>query len=184
MAAPATPTRCARWSRPARTSTCPTARAALRWRWPATAATTAWRASSSSVAPADRRVLASRSGAWRARAGRQLAFIVLVACGLTVAFNVLTVEMSWRQAIQGLLDAVLISLPVGGYLLFVRDGVLRGWFVGLGFTRDFALSSLIVLAMFLVGRAAGQVITTGNPGRFLASFRERHLLLALPFFVV
>jgi len=136
------------------------------------------------VAPADRRVLASRSGAWRARAGRQLAFIVLVACGLTVAFNVLTVEMSWRQAIQGLLDAVLISLPVGGYLLFVRDGVLRGWFVGLGFTRDFALSSLIVLAMFLVGRAAGQVITTGNPGRFLASFRERHLLLALPFFVV
>jgi adenylate cyclase len=110
--------------------------------------------------------------------------VMLVACVLTVVFNVLTVEMSWRQAIQGLVDAVLLSLLVGGYLLFVRDGVLRGWFLGLGFTRDFALSSLIVLTMFLVGRAAGQVITTGNPRRFLTSFGEGHLLLALPFFVV
>jgi adenylate cyclase len=109
---------------------------------------------------------------------------MLVACILTPIFNVLTVERSGRQAIQGLVDAVLLSVLVGGYLLFVREGVLRGWFLRLGFTRDFALSSLIVLTLFLIGRAAGQVITTGNPRRFVASFIEGHLVLALPFFVV
>jgi len=128
--------------------------------------------------------MAPRSGAWRARALRQLTVVMLVACVLVPIFNLLTVEMSWRQGIQGLVDAVLLSVLVGGYLLYVRDGVLRGWFLQLGFTRDFALSSLIVLTLFLIGRAAGQVITTGNPRRFAASFIEGHLVLALPFFVV
>ncbi len=109
---------------------------------------------------------------------------MLVACIVTPIFNILTVELSWRQAIQGLVDAILLSVLVGGYLLFVREGVLRGWFLRLRFTRDFALSSVIVLTLFLVGRAAGQVITTGNPRRFVASFIEGHLVLALPFFVV
>jgi adenylate cyclase len=128
--------------------------------------------------------MAARSGAWRARALRQLTVVMLVACIVTPIFNILTVELSWRQAIQGLVDAILLSVLVGGYLLFVREGVLRGWFLRLRFTRDFALSSVIVLTLFLVGRAAGQVITTGNPRRFVASFIEGHLVLALPFFVV
>ena len=49
---------------------------------------------------------------------------------------------------------------------------------------DFALSSAIVLALLLLGRAIGQVITTGNPRRFLLSFTDTHLVYALPFFVV
>jgi hypothetical protein len=77
---------------------------------------------------------------------RQLATIVLVACALTPLFNVLTAEASWREAIQGLVDAVLISLAVGGYLLFVRDGRLRPWFRRIGFWGDLVLSSAIVLA--------------------------------------
>ena len=115
---------------------------------------------------------------------RQLATIVLVVCVIAPVFNVLTSEASFRQAIQGLVDAVLIGLLVGGYLLFVRDGWLRPWFRRLGFRAELALSSTIVLALFLVGRGAGQVATSVQPRRFVTSFTEAHLLLALPFFAV
>jgi adenylate cyclase len=113
---------------------------------------------------------------------RQLATIVLVACTITPVFNVLTSEASFRQVVQGALDAFLISLAVSGYLLFLRDGTLRPWFRRLGFRVDLFLSSAIVLALFLVGRAAGQVVTSLQPRRFLASFTDPHLMLALPFF--
>jgi adenylate cyclase len=115
---------------------------------------------------------------------RQLATVVLVAGAITPVFNILTAEASVREAIQGLLDAVLISLAVGGYLLFIRDGRLRPWFRRLGFWADLTLSSAIVLALFLVGRAAGQVATSLQPRRFLLSFTDAHLMLALPFFAV
>ena len=115
---------------------------------------------------------------------RQLVAIVLVACAITPVFNVLTSQASLRSAIQGLVDAVLITLLVGGYLMFVRDGRLRPWFRRLGFWADLALSSAIVLVLFLVGRAVGQVVTTFEPGRFLTSFTDAHLIYALPFFAV
>ena len=99
-------------------------------------------------------------------------------------FNVLTSEASVGSAIQGVVDAVLITLIVGGYLMFVRDGWLRLWFRRLDFWADLALSSAIVLALFLVGRAAGQVATTLEPARFLTSFTDRHLVYALPFFAL
>jgi len=115
---------------------------------------------------------------------RQLATITLVACVITPFFNLLTSEASLRQAVQGLVDAVLVSLTVGGYLLYVRDGWLRLWFRRLGFWTELVLSSTIVLTLFLVTRAAGQVLTTRMPRRFLASFTDAHLMVALPFFVV
>ena len=109
---------------------------------------------------------------------------MLVACAVTPVFNVLTDRASLRAAVQGLIDAVLITLLVGGYLLFVRDGWLRPRFRRLGFWADLSLSSAIVLALFLGGRAAGQVVTTLDPRRALASFTDAHLVYALPFFVV
>jgi adenylate cyclase len=134
---------------------------------------------------AARAILSAVGGTARARIRRrQLATIVLVACAITPVFNILTSEASFRQAVQGLLDALLISLPVGGYLLFLREGRLRPWFRRLGFWTDLVLSSAIVLALFLVGRAAGQVVTTLQPRRFLTSFTDAHLTIALPFFVV
>jgi hypothetical protein len=134
---------------------------------------------------AGRGYAAREVGTARARIRRrQLAAIILVACAITPVFNVLTSEASLGSAIQGLIDAVLISLLVGGYLMFVRDGWLRSWFRRLGFWADLALSSAIVLALFLVGRAAGQVVKNLEPGRFLTSFTDAHLVYALPFFVV
>jgi adenylate cyclase len=115
---------------------------------------------------------------------RQLATIVLVACVITPVFNLLTSQWSLREVVQGLVDAVIVSMTVGGYLLFIRDGGLRHWFRHLGFWKELALSSTIVLTLFLLGRAVGQVVTTGMPWRFLASFRDAHLLFALPFFAV
>jgi adenylate cyclase len=124
-------------------------------------------------------------GAARSRRGfRQLAAVTVVVGVITPVFNVLTSEASLRSAIQGLIDAPLITLLVGGYLMFVRDGWLRPWFRRLGFSKDFALSSAIVLALFLVGRAAGQVVMSLDPRRFLTSFTEGHLVYALPFFAV
>lgn len=115
---------------------------------------------------------------------RQLVVVALVLCVITPVFNVLTSEASLRSAIQGFVDAVLITLLVGGYLVFVRDGRLRQRFRRLGFWTDLALSSAIVLVLFLVGRGAGQVATSLDPGRLLRSFTDAHLVYALPFFVV
>jgi adenylate cyclase len=115
---------------------------------------------------------------------RQLTAIMAVACAIVPVFNVLTSEASLRSAMQGLVDAVLITLLVGGYLIFVRDGRARGWFRKLGFWADLALSSALVLVLFLTGRALGEVVTSLDAGRFVASFTEHHLLYALPFFAV
>jgi hypothetical protein len=85
---------------------------------------------------------------------------MLVACAITPIFNVLTVEATSRSAIQGLLDGALITGLVGGYAIFLRQGWLRLWFRRLGFWSDLVVNSAVMLALFLVGRAAGQVATT------------------------
>lgn len=115
---------------------------------------------------------------------RQLAVIALFAGAITPLFNILTGEVSVRNALQGVVDAVLISAVVGGYLWFVRDGWARPWFRRLSFLADLALSSTIVLALFLVTRGLGQVVTTLDPARLVTSLTEAHLLYALPFFVL
>jgi len=121
----------------------------------------------------------------RARIGRrQLATIALVACVITPVFNLLTSQWSLHEVVQGLVDALIVSVTAGSYLLFIRDGSLRHWFRRLGFWKELALSSAIVLTLFLLGRALGQVVTTGRPWRFLASFRDAHLMFALPYFVL
>jgi adenylate cyclase len=115
---------------------------------------------------------------------RQLAAIVIVTCSITPVFNLLTSEFSRRELVQGLVDPLIVTLLVGGYLLFLRDGPLRPWFRRLSFWTDLALSSAVVLTLFLVGRAVGQVLTRGDPRRFLTSFGDAHLLYALPFFAL
>lgn len=115
---------------------------------------------------------------------RQLVSIIAVTSVIVPVFNVLTNEASVESAIQGLVDAVLISLLVGGYLLFVREGRARHRFQQLAFTTDLARNSAILLVLFLVGRALGQVVTTLEPANFVTSFGEAHLLVALPFFAV
>jgi adenylate cyclase len=109
---------------------------------------------------------------------------MVVVGAITPVFNVLTDEASLRVALQGLVDAPLITLLVGGYLMFVRDGRWRPWFRRLGFVTDLVLSSVIVLALFLVGRAAGLMATSLDPRRFLTSFTDAHLAYALPYFAV
>lgn len=115
---------------------------------------------------------------------RRLGAILALACVVAPLFNVLTSGATAGSAIQGLIDGVLITLLVGGYLLLVRDGWLRTWFRRLSFLQDLLLSSAIVLVLFLAGRAAGQVATHLDPARFLMSFTDPHLLIALPFFAV
>jgi adenylate cyclase len=124
-------------------------------------------------------------GSARARIQRrQLAAIMLVACVVTPVFNVLTNRATLGSAIQGVVDGIVIPALVGGYLMFVRDGFLREWFRRFSFGANLAISGTIVLALFLVGRAAGQVVTTGDPRRFMLSFADLHLVYALPFFIV
>jgi adenylate cyclase len=110
--------------------------------------------------------------------------VACVVCLITPAFNVLTSEASLMSAIQGVFDGLVITFLVAGYLLFVRDGAWRLWFRTLGFWTDLAVNSTIVLALFLLGRAVGQVVVRGDPQRFLSSFSDAHLVYALPFFVV
>jgi len=116
---------------------------------------------------------------------RQIGVIMLVACAVTPIFNVLTNAPTLREAVQGVVDGVLVTALVGGYLQLVRDGVLRSWFRRRRFVVDLAISSVTVVALFLVGRGVGQVVTTLDPARFVESLAEPHLLYyALPYFVL
>ena len=107
-----------------------------------------------------------------------------VACVIAPVFNVVTSEASARSAVQGLVDAVLITLLAGGYLTLIRDGWARSWFRKISFRADMAISSSLLLVLFLAGRGLGQVMTTLEPGRFLTSLTEHHLVYALPFFAI
>src|SRR5262249_844583 len=115
---------------------------------------------------------------------RQLGAIVLAACVVAPIFNVLTSEASAREAWQGVVDGVVVSLLVGSYMLFARNGRLRPFFQKLRFWTDLALSSIIVLALFLVGRATGKMLTTLDPHRFVMTFAEPHPRHAAPFLAV
>jgi adenylate cyclase len=115
---------------------------------------------------------------------RHLATVMLGVSIVTPVFTALTDRPTLGGALQGLIDGVIVTLLVGGYLLFVRDDWARAWYRRLGFAADLALSSAIVLALFLVGRALGQLVTTLDPWRALASFGDAHLAYALPFFVL
>src|SRR5207302_2561457 len=115
---------------------------------------------------------------------RLLMKVALVVCVVTPVFNVLTNEASFRSALQGAIDAVIVTALVGGYVQFVREGVLHAWFRRRGFWTDFLLNSAIFIALFLVGRATGQVIMTMKPARFVRSFSDEHLVYALPFFAI
>jgi adenylate cyclase len=115
---------------------------------------------------------------------RQHAVVTLLVCAVTPVFNVLTSEATLRSAVQGVVDGLLVTALVGGYVQFVRDGLLRPWFRELSFGTDLAISSPVVVALFLIGRGIGLVVTSLDPGRFLRSFTEVHLLYALPYFVV
>jgi adenylate cyclase len=127
----------------------------------------------------------SRTGSARTRIlRRQLLAVVLVASLIVPIFNVLTDQATVGAALRGLFDAVLISLLVGGYLLFVRDGVLRPRFRRLGFSATLVINSVVVLILFMVGRAIGQVVTTLQLRRLWTSFGDAHLIYALPFFIV
>jgi adenylate cyclase len=109
---------------------------------------------------------------------------MLVAVAVVPGFNLLTSRAAVEEVVQGVVDAVLVSVLVGGYFMLVRDGWARPWFRRRRFLADLALSSGIVLVLFLVGRALGQVVAQRDPGRFLRSFADAHLVYALPFFVV
>jgi adenylate cyclase len=127
------------------------------------------------------------SGAGSARARiqrRQLLAIILVTAVIVPVFNVVTDRATVGVALRSLFDAVLISILVGGYLLFVRDGVLRERYRRLGFAASLAINSAVALALFMVGRAIGQVVATLQPSRLVTSFGDTHLVYALPFFVV
>jgi adenylate cyclase len=117
-------------------------------------------------------------------AGRRLATIILVMATVVPFFNLLTSRVAVSEVVQGVVDAVVISALVGGHLGFVREGWARSWFRNLGFVTDFAINSALVLVLFLVGRALGQVVTHLDPARFVRSFGDVHLLHAIPFFVV
>jgi hypothetical protein len=73
---------------------------------------------------------------------RQLAWITLVVCSITPIFNMLTDKPSLRSAFQGAFDGMLVTLLVGGYLLFLRDGRFRPWFRRMNFLTDLVVSSL------------------------------------------
>jgi hypothetical protein len=96
---------------------------------------------------------------------------------ITPVFNVLTSEASLRSAVQGLVDAVLITLLVAGYLMFVRDGRLCPWFRRFGFWTDLSRP-----------RHRADTVSGGTSHRtshhFITSLTEAHLLYALPFFTV
>jgi len=111
-----------------------------------------------------------------------LAVVVVAACAVTPLFNLLTDRDPSGSMGQGVLDALLVSLTVGGYVLFVRDGLLRAWFRRRPFVPDLLLNAAVMLVLFLLARSVGQVIGSGSPARFYQSLADPHLAWALPYF--
>ena len=70
---------------------------------------------------------------------------------------------SFREIVQGVVDGVLVSVLVTGYLLYLRAGRWRTWFWRLGFWTDLTLSSTVVLLLFLLGRGLGASPTLALP---------------------
>jgi adenylate cyclase len=115
---------------------------------------------------------------------KQLFGIMAVVCAITPVFNLLTDSVTVRAAALRVIDGVIVTALVGGFLLFVRGGRLRGWFRRLGFLTDLVLSSAIVLGLFLIGRAIGLMVTSLSLRRFVTSFGDAHLVYALPYFAL
>ena len=115
---------------------------------------------------------------------KQLFGIMAVVCAITPVFNLLTDSVTVRAAALRVIDGVIVTALVGGFLLFVRGGRLRGWFRRLGFLTDLFLSSAIVLGLFLIGRAIGLMVTSLSLRRFVTSFGDAHLVYALPYFAL
>lgn len=114
---------------------------------------------------------------------RTLALVVVLACLVTPIFNLLTDERSASAVGQGVLDALLVATLVGGYLLFVRDGLLRARLRRLPFVQNLVLNASVMLLLFVVARGIGQVLGSGRIARFYQSLGDPHLFYALPFFV-
>ena len=114
---------------------------------------------------------------------RTLAVVTLVAALVAPAFNMLTSERSWENAAQGMIDGVLVAVVVVSYLFFIRDGVLRSFLRQRTFAWNLVFNGTVVLGLFLLMRGLGQLVTSGQIGRFTQSFIDEHLLYAIPFFI-
>lgn len=115
---------------------------------------------------------------------RTLATVVALSCAITPVFNVFTNPKGAVTILQGVADAFFVSLLVAGYLLFVRDGVLRTWLRRWNFATNLVLNSVVLLVLFLAGRSLAQALTRGRWSRAWESLLDPHLAYALPFFVV
>jgi adenylate cyclase len=121
---------------------------------------------------------------WTRRQLRTLVRVVALACVVTPVFNLITDRVSFAAVTQGVVDAFFVATVVGGYLLLVRDGLLRARFRRLPFMPNLLLNAGVVVLLFLVTRGVGQVIGTGRLERFHQSMLDPHLRFALPFFAV
>jgi adenylate cyclase len=69
-------------------------------------------------------------------------------------------------------------------MLFVREGLLRAWLRRRSFVANLLINGTALMVLFLVMRGLGQVVTSGEPARFVTSFGDAHLRYAIPFFAV
>jgi len=121
-------------------------------------------------------------GSARSRAQlRVMAIVVGLACILGPAFNILTDEVSWDAVAQGLVDSLLVSTGLGGYVIFVRDGLWRNWLRRRSFVANLVINATMLMLLFLTMRGLGQVATSGHWHRFFDSLGDAHLGYALPF---
>jgi len=115
---------------------------------------------------------------------RAMAAIVLLACVVTPMFNLATDEVSLGSAIQGFVDALLVSAVLATYILFIRERLLRGWFRKRSFVANLLINGTALLILFLLMRGVGHVVTSGEPHRLFSSFTEPHLRYAVAYFAV
>ena len=107
--------------------------------------------------------------------------VVALACVLGPAFNVLTDEVSLDAALQGLLDGLLISVVLSGYVVFVRDGVWRDWLRERSFLANLLINGTVFLALFLVMRGVGREIVLVDLDKKRAQAEADDILHAIPF---
>ena len=110
---------------------------------------------------------------------KTLAAVIIVACLSAGVFNLIAVKIAPGPFAQGIIDGFIISLLLGGYLLFMAQGYLINFFRNLNFTTTLLINSGVFVFVFLIGRFVGNYVTHQDVGFIIRVFFTANFYYAL-----
>ncbi len=114
---------------------------------------------------------------------RLIATMMAIGAVLAPIFNLLSVEVSWGPALQGLIDGLLIAFIAGVYIMFVRDGSWRPFLQRRRFVVRLLINAGMYLLLFQGGRLIGNLITRPALSTIPETLFTAQIAVGFPFFL-